>query len=235
MTATAEAATEPRPIRLWRLPGVYAPQADTGLLAEALSREIVTPGTEVLDVGTGTGALAVLAAGMGARVEATDISWRAVLTARLNAARAGHRVAVRRRHLARLPDGRTYDLVLGNPPYVPGPPPRGAARTRRSARAWDGGAQGRDLVDLMCVRAAALLRPHGVLLMVHSGLCGPERTLDTLRQCGLSGQVAARTRIPYGPVLRSRLQWLRAQGLVGADERAEELMEELVVIRAQRP
>ncbi|MFE4216161.1 hypothetical protein [Streptomyces sp. NPDC056844] len=64
---------------VWTLPGVYAPQADTYLLAEALQAEEIAKGTD-LDVCTGSGALAVLAARMGARVSATDISRRAVMT-----------------------------------------------------------------------------------------------------------------------------------------------------------
>ncbi|MEU2880882.1 50S ribosomal protein L11 methyltransferase, partial [Streptomyces sp. NPDC007070] len=44
------------------LPGVYAPQDDTALLAEALGDEPLRPGAEVLDVGTGSGALALAAA-----------------------------------------------------------------------------------------------------------------------------------------------------------------------------
>src|SRR4051812_18255335 len=63
---------------VWKLPGVYAPQADTCLLAQALHDEGVSAGADVLDVCTGSGALAVVAARMGARVSATDISRRAV-------------------------------------------------------------------------------------------------------------------------------------------------------------
>ncbi|MEU0459709.1 methyltransferase, partial [Streptomyces sp. NPDC006129] len=67
------------------LPGVYAPQEDTELLAGALSDEPLPPGAEVLDVGTGTGALALEAARRGFRVTAVDVSWSAVWAARLNA------------------------------------------------------------------------------------------------------------------------------------------------------
>lgn len=43
-------------------PGVYAPQRDTRLLARALRRETLPPDARVLDVGTGPGTLALLAA-----------------------------------------------------------------------------------------------------------------------------------------------------------------------------
>ncbi|MGW6740016.1 methyltransferase, partial [Streptomyces sp. NPDC055025] len=53
---------------LWTLPGVYAPQDDTRLLARALHAEGLAADMDLLDVCTGGGALAVLAARMGARV-----------------------------------------------------------------------------------------------------------------------------------------------------------------------
>ncbi|HEY3481550.1 MAG TPA: HemK2/MTQ2 family protein methyltransferase [Streptomyces sp.] len=215
-------------VDVWTPPGVYAPQADTYLLAQALRDEGVTAGTDVLDVCTGSGALAVLAARMGARVSATDISRRAVLTTRLNAARAGTRVQVRRGDLSAPWPGRTFDVVVSNPPYVP-------ARTARPpvwgrARAWDGGWDGRHVVDRICSRAPSLLRPRGVLLMVHSGLCGTGTTVERLAEAGLAGTVIHRSRVPFGPVLTQRRRWLRARGLIGADEDEEEL----VVIRAER-
>ncbi|MGW3141799.1 methyltransferase, partial [Streptomyces sp. NPDC001139] len=77
-------------------PGVYSPQEDTDLLTEALFKEPLPPGADVLDVGTGTGALALAAARRGTRVTAVDVSWRAVCTARLNARMAGLPLRIRR-------------------------------------------------------------------------------------------------------------------------------------------
>ncbi|MFC5959622.1 HemK2/MTQ2 family protein methyltransferase [Streptomyces pratens] len=214
---------------LWTLPGVYAPQADTHLLAQALHTEGVTADTDVLDVCTGSGALAVLAARTGARVTATDISWRAVMTARMNALRAGHRVRVRRGDLTGPVARQRFDVVVSNPPYVPAPHAH-RPRRHRPAVAWDAGRGGRQAVDRICAHARDVLRPHGVLLMVHSGLCGVEETLRQLTDSGLRCSVADRSYVPFGPVLTERLPWLRAQGLIGAGEDKEEL----VVIRAER-
>ncbi|MEO6090085.1 MAG: 50S ribosomal protein L11 methyltransferase, partial [Umezawaea sp.] len=71
---------------LLRPPGVYRPQDDTRLLAEALTAAAVRPGSRVLDICSGTGALAIAAARLGAAaVMATDVSRRAVVATALNA------------------------------------------------------------------------------------------------------------------------------------------------------
>lgn len=217
------------PVKSLVPPGVYAPQEDTALLAAALADEPVAPGAEVLDVGTGSGALALTAARRGARVTAVDVSRRAVYAARLNALRAGLPVEILRGNLFDPVRGRSYDLVLANPPYVPAPgaylPPRGAAR------AWDAGGDGRLVLDRICHEAPGLLRPGGVLLLVQSALSDPGLTVGCLRSAGLKSAVTQRQRIAFGPVLRTRVQWLRERGLLSPDENDEEL----VVVRAEQP
>ncbi|MGW1225644.1 HemK2/MTQ2 family protein methyltransferase [Streptomyces sp. NPDC002530] len=208
-------------------PGVYAPQSDTQLLLAALERERTGPDTSVLDIGTGSGALAVRAAQLGCEVTAVDIALRAVVTARLNALLHRRRITAHRSDLTSAVGTRAYDLVLCNPPYVPAPgvPLRGAAR------AWDAGVDGRALIDRLCTGVPSVLRRGGVLLIVHSGLCDADATLDRLGRAGLDAGVSSRVRVPFGPVLRSRLPWLRERRLMRADETSEEL----VVIRAERP
>ncbi|WP_404953376.1 HemK2/MTQ2 family protein methyltransferase [Streptomyces sp. 147326] len=215
------------PARLIALPGVYRPQADTRLLAEALADEEIGPRTDALEIGTGTGALALHAAARGARVTAVDVSWPAVVTARLNALRRRLPLHVLHGDFAARTAGRRFDLVVANPPYVPAP----AARlpSRGPERAWDAGPDGRGVIDRICASAPELLRPGGVLLLVHSGMCGAGTTVDRLTGAGLAAGVVARASVPWGPVLRSRRAWLQGQGLAGgADE-----WEELVVVRAR--
>jgi release factor glutamine methyltransferase len=209
-------------------PGVYGPQRDTRLLAEALRRETLPPNARVLDVGTGPGTLALLAARHGAaRVTAVDISHRAVLAARMNVLVAGLPVRVLRGDLLAPVGDATFDLVLSNPPYVP----CDGARTPRHSARWDGGEDGRRVVDRLCAAVPDRLAPGGVLLMVHSAMSGLAPTLDRLAAAGLAAEVVDRQREPFGPVLRSRVGWLTEQGLVEPGQRDEEL----VVIRAQRP
>ncbi|MFF4553961.1 HemK2/MTQ2 family protein methyltransferase [Streptomyces sp. NPDC001422] len=207
-------------------PGVYRPQQDTRLLARALGREDIGPHTRMLELGAGSGALALEAARRGARVTAIDISRRAVLATRLNAILARQHVTVRRGDLTEAVTGRSYDLVISNPPYVPSPDAR--LPRRGAARAWDAGHDGRLLLDRICDAAPAVVGPNGALLLVHSGLCGVGATVERLERGGMSAEIADSTTVPFGPVLRSRLPWLRRTGLVG-----EETEEELVVIRAE--
>lgn len=227
MSSTAlTRGTTPQPII--SLPGVYRPQADTRLLAQALAREELGPSTELLEIGTGTGALALSAAARGARVTAVDVSWRAVTTARLNALHRRLPLRVLHGDFAARTQGRRFDMLLTNPPYVPSPDP--GLPTHGPQRAWDAGTDGRRVIDRICADAPALLRPGGVLLMVHSGMCGADETVDRLEHEGLTARVTVRASVPWGPVLRSRRAWLQGRGL--ADRGAER--EELVIIRAER-
>jgi release factor glutamine methyltransferase len=219
----------PGPVKPLVPPGVYAPQEDTDLLVGALRDEPLPDGAHVLDVGTGSGALAIEAARRGTEVTAVDVSWRAVCAARLNTRLAGLDVRIRHGNLFAPVRGQSFDLILANPPYVPAPDtghaPHGAARS------WDAGRDGRLLLDRICREAPALLRPGGVLLVVHSALSCPGRTLTHLRGAGLKASVTRRRVIPFGPVLRSREGWLRERGLLSAPDQREEL----VVVRAELP
>ncbi|MFF7500107.1 methyltransferase [Streptomyces lavendulae] len=223
------------PAGLIALPGVYRPQADTRLLAAALDHEDLGPRTQVPEIGTGTGALALHAAGRGARVTAVDVSWPAVLTARLNALRRRLPQRVLHGHFAARAAPLRFDLVLAHPPYVPAP--RARLPSHGPQRAWDADPDGRRVIDRICLAAPARicsaapasLRPGGILLMVHSGMCGAEETVARLTRARLAAEITATASIPWGPVLRSRRPWLERQGPA---TRAE-LWEELVIIRAR--
>nr|WP_202464379.1 HemK2/MTQ2 family protein methyltransferase [Streptomyces sp. MnatMP-M77] len=214
--------------RIWRLPGVYAPQADSYLLDAVMRREGVGAGMDVLDVCTGTGILALGAARLGARVTAFDVSRRAVMSTRLNALAARVPITVRRQDLLVGVPADSADVVISNPPYLPSPDAR--LPRRGACRAWDAGANGRSLLNRICEQAPAVLRPGGLLLLVHSSFCDPDETVGRLTQQGLSAAVSDRLTIPFGPVITSRLPWLRQMGLVHEGISGEEL----VVVRARR-
>lgn len=102
--------------------GVYAPVRGeyVDLVANAAA-EWPVAGKHAIEVGTGTGVLALVLARAGARVIATDVEPAAVACARENAARLGlaERVEVVRADL--FPEGiGPADLVVSNPPWLPG-------------------------------------------------------------------------------------------------------------------
>lgn len=215
---------------LLRPPAVYRPQGDSALLGRALLRAAPAPGAQVLDVCTGTGVIAVVAARLGAaRVHAVDISAPAVFAAYCNARLRRLPVTTERGDFLARTAGRRYDVVTANPPYVP-TPPDGRRRSRRST-AWNAGEDGRACVDRLCAAAPRLLRENGMLLLVHSSLCGTDTTLRLLRGVGLRPSVVARQVQPFGPVLLERAAWLEERGLIDRGQRTEEL----VVIRADKP
>jgi release factor glutamine methyltransferase len=216
-------------VRLLRAPGVYAPQDDTDLLVEALRAAAIPAGARVLDIGTGTGALAIAAIRAGAaEVTGVDVSRRAVWTARVNAALRRLPLRVRLGNALEVIADERFDLVLANPPYVPA---AGSCAARGAARAWDAGLDGRQLLDPLCARMFGLLVPGGVLLMVHSELCGVDTTLRQLRDNGLKASVVQRRSVPFGPVMNGRIGFLEQHGLIEPGRRHEEL----VVIRGDRP
>lgn len=197
------------------------------MLVRTLGREPLRPGARVLDLCTGSGVLAIAAARRGAdEVVAVDISRRAVMAARLNGRLNGARIDARRGDLFAAVAGERFDLIVSNPPYLPGPelPRRGLAR------AWEGGARGRTFLDRICAGAPEHLRGGGQLLLVHSSLCDETATVRGLEAHGLRAKVIARYPGALGPRLSARATWLRAQGLLGAQER-----EEIVIVRGSVP
>jgi release factor glutamine methyltransferase len=210
-------------VRLVTLPGVFRPISDTWLLADALDREPLSPGARVLDLCSGSGALAIRAALGGPRVvTAVDVSRRAVLTIRANAALNRVRVRALRGDLFSAVAGERFDAIVSNPPYVPSPTDDLPARGR--SRAWDAGRDGRALLDRICDRARAHLRPGGRLLLVHSSLLGVEPTVDALRARGLEVDVPLRERGPLGPLMDGRRDHLEAAGMLEPGQREEDVL-----------
>jgi release factor glutamine methyltransferase len=214
-------------MRLLPLPGVFQPPSDSYMLADFLRRERLGPGVSVLDLGTGSGHLAVVAALAGASVVAVDVSRRALVSVRLNAALNGVRVTPLRGDLFGPVAGRRFDVIVSNPPYLPHPSE--ALPRRGLARAIDAGPRGRAFLDRICAEVADHLTPRGVLLLVHSSVCGERDTLDALWSRGLEAAVVFRHRGPLGPLLRARVDWLHAQGMLLPGEE-----EEVLIFRAER-
>lgn len=198
------------------------------MLADQLGRESLRPDATVLDLCTGSGLLAIVAARRGARrVVAVDISRRAVFATRLNAKLNGVRVHAQRGNLFRPVRGQQFDLILANPPYLPSVD--AALPARGASRAWEAGPDGRAFVERICDEAAPHLTDAGVLLLVHSSICSERATVQALASHGFDVRIVARRGGPLGRRMRTRAPTLRARGLLRGGD-----FEDLVIIRARR-
>ena len=133
----------------------------------------------VLDLCTGSGCLAILAARHfpNAEIDAVDISKDALEVAARNVGDYGleHRLTLHRGDLFKPLAGKRYDLIISNPPYVDA---EGMASLPRECRAepklaFDGGADGLDIVRRILDEAQAHLTPQGGLLC-EIGRCRPQ-------------------------------------------------------------
>jgi release factor glutamine methyltransferase len=155
-------------------PAVLIPRPDTEtLVLEALTWLKPFREPAVLDLGTGSGCIAVTIAHekKDARVTATDVSPDALEVARRNA--ACHGVAERVTFLqgdlfAPLSSGAAFDLVVSNPPYIAH---HEFAELQREVRdheprgALDGGADGLAFYRRIAAGVGAFLKPGGRLLL----------------------------------------------------------------------
>ncbi len=150
-------------------PAVLIPRPETELVVEEALRLTLPPDPRVLDVGTGSGCLAVTLAleVPAARVTATDVSLAALAVARTNAERLGAAVALAAADLAAAVAG-TFDLVVANLPYVPEADLDALApevRLFEPRGALVSGADGLDAVRRILAALPALLTASGVALL----------------------------------------------------------------------
>jgi release factor glutamine methyltransferase len=208
-------------VRAVVLPGAFRPRSDTWLLAAAARRQPVPAGGRVLELCAGPAVAGVAAArAHRAALTTVDVSRRATVNAVLNGCVNGVFVRARRGDLFAPVAGKRFDLILANPPYLPGaPPPRSGA-----ARAWEGGPDGRAVLDRICAEAPAHLAPGGAVLVVHSEVCDPEATLAAFASAGLAADVVTRQRGGIGPLLDARRAALEARGLLRRGQTSEDVL-----------
>jgi ribosomal protein L3 glutamine methyltransferase len=139
-------------------------EAGGSLISDPLSVE------RVLDLCTGSGCLAILASRNfpNAAIDAVDISKDALAVAARNVGDYGleHRLTLHRGDLFKPLGDISYDLIISNPPYVDAEGMAGLPRECRAEPklAFDGGADGLDIVRRILDEAASHLTPQGGLL-----------------------------------------------------------------------
>ena len=160
-------------LRLQVTPDVLVPRPDTETLVDwalALMPTLAAARPQVIDLGTGSGAIALAVAHHhpAAQVTATDVSAAALSVAQVNARALGlalrwacgpwwQSVAAETR----------FDMVLSNPPYIAGDDPHLFALRHEPLLALTPGGDGLDALRQIVAGAAAHLHPGGWLLLEH--------------------------------------------------------------------
>ncbi|HCY15825.1 MAG: protein-(glutamine-N5) methyltransferase, release factor-specific [Curvibacter sp. GWA2_64_110] len=148
---------------------VLDPRPDTETLVEwALECMAALPAPRVIDLGTGSGAIALALkhSRPDAQVSAVDASAEALAVAQANAQRLGLDVAFRQGNWLAGMDG-TFDLIVSNPPYIAEGDPHLAALGHEPRQALTAGADGLDDIRTLAAQAPARLCPGGWLLLEH--------------------------------------------------------------------
>jgi HemK-related putative methylase len=157
--------------------------AETLAAGAAGSLQPAAPGSVVLDLGAGSGVAAVFAAPWAGRVVAVDINPAAVRCTRINALLHGVEDKIEALHgdLFEPVAGRRFDLILFNPPYLPGTPRSVFERALRS--------QG--LAERFAAELAGHLTGDGHALLLLSSIGDEAGWLEPLRRRGFSCQPVA--------------------------------------------
>ena len=170
-------------------PAVLIPRPETELLVDlALERIARDAHAQLLDLGTGSGCIAICLARLRPklRVVATDVSAAALAVARANAVRHGaERIDFRVGDCYAPVEGEVFDLIVSNPPYIAAGDPHLARGDLRfePEQALTCGVDGLSLIKRIIAGAPGRLRPGGWLLLEH-GYDQGERLHALLAEAG---------------------------------------------------
>ena len=153
---------------------VYSPSDDSYLLLDVIEAKA---GERFLEMGSGSGLIAIHAAKAGALVTAADVNPHAVECTRRNAMRNDVRIDVVESDLFENVEG-VFDVIAFNPPYL-------AVEETSTAwieKSWSGGMDGTEVSAVFLEEARKYLAPGGRMYMILSSLSGLRSMLRTARE-----------------------------------------------------
>jgi release factor glutamine methyltransferase len=173
---------------------VYEPAEDSFLFAENLK---VMSDDVVLDMGAGCGILGIIVAEKAAEVVAVDINPYAMKCARANAQLNNverKMFFVQGDLFSLFKTGELFSLMLFNAPYLPS---RHTETDSWLSRAWDGGSNGRRVIDRFILEASSYLKANGQILLLQSTLSNAEKTLQKFKKQGFRTNIVAERVLPF--------------------------------------
>ena len=167
---------------------VYIPAEDSYLLADNLE---IKPGQSVLEIGTGSGIVAMYASRLTDRITVTDINFDACMLAEKNFRENNiENIEILFGNMFEVVKNRKFDVILFNTPYLPTEDDEVLEDTINYA--FDGGLNGRKVIDLFLNEVGNHLNDGGIVQMIQSSLSGNEETLERFDQMGFIAEIAAK-------------------------------------------
>lgn len=194
---------------------VYPPKEDTDLLATVLERITPFGKKRLLEIGSGSGALSILAASMGWEVEACDINPFAAAATRFNALENDLEIASSEGGIGPAADGHhtqwmkpgTYDLVVWNMPYIPASEIEEYLGPMEDAALVDTHPSGLlgEFAEMMA--RFQLISPTGIALVLCRDFVNSYRAQDVLLAKGLATQMVSKHTFDDGETIQVLAVW----------------------------
>lgn len=193
-------------------PEVYDPAEDTLLLANNLTAR---KDDKILEIGVGSGYVSLMASRNAKIVVGTDLNIHAAKLAKLNA------------KLNNIPNvdfvfgdlfgpiGERFDLIVINPPYLP---ETGGIEPRHIDLSWNGGKDGRRVIDKFLEDVPKYLDTNGRILMVQSSISDNNKTMKILVAQGFEVRIIAEEKLFF-----ETLFLIEAKPSSGHPQRAHQL------------
>ena len=166
---------------------VYIPAEDSYLLADNLE---IKEGQSVLEIGTGSGIVAMYASRLTDEITVTDINFDACELAEKNfKANNIENIEILFGNLFEVVKNRKFDVILFNTPYLPTEDDE--IIDDNINYAFDGGLNGRKVIDLFLNEVGNHLNDGGIVQIIQSSLSGNEETLKKFDEMGFIAEIKA--------------------------------------------
>jgi release factor glutamine methyltransferase len=175
---------------------VYEPAEDTFLLVDNLE---VKKTDNVLEIGTGTGIIAIIASKQAKNVVAVDINEYAVECTKKNSEINHSSIDIRLGDLFDTVENEKFDIILFNTPYLPTNEDQIVDDELEAA--WNGGVDGRVIINRFIKDLTAHLNPGGRVQMVQSSLSNVEQTMKIFEDMGFGVSVTAAQRLFFEEIV----------------------------------